>query len=73
MLVCTFCGYPAKDGRGVKVFHKDGSSSFFCSHKCEVNSKMGRKPSLLKWTAKREKSTKLERKTELPLKQTKAK
>ncbi|MDP3742658.1 MAG: 50S ribosomal protein L24e [Candidatus Micrarchaeota archaeon] len=53
MAVCSFCSKTAVVGRGVRVFRKDGSSSFFCSHKCECNFKLKRKPSKLKWAKKR--------------------
>ncbi|MFH0713733.1 MAG: 50S ribosomal protein L24e [Candidatus Micrarchaeota archaeon] len=52
MVICSFCSRDAAAGRGIKLFHKDGSSNFFCSHKCECNFKLKRKPANLKWTKK---------------------
>jgi large subunit ribosomal protein L24e len=48
---CTFCGHNIEPGTGKMLVKKDGAIQYFCSTKCENNSKMGRIPRLTSWTA----------------------
>jgi large subunit ribosomal protein L24e len=48
---CTFCGSQIEPGTGKMVVKKDGAIQYFCSTKCQNNSKLGRVPRLTKWTA----------------------
>lgn len=51
MKKCTFCGTQIEPGTGKMLVKKDGTIQYFCSTKCENNSKMGRIPRLTKWSA----------------------
>ena len=51
MKKCTFCGSSMEPGTGKMLVKKDGSINYFCSTKCENNSKLGRIPRLTRWTA----------------------
>ncbi len=48
---CSFCGKQMEPGTGKMLVKKDGSIQYYCSTKCENNSKLGRIPRLTKWTA----------------------
>jgi large subunit ribosomal protein L24e len=48
---CTFCGGEVEPGTGKMLVKKDGAIQYFCSTKCENNSKLGRIPRLTPWTA----------------------
>jgi len=51
MVRCNFCGAEIKPGRGKMYVKKDGSTSIFCSGKCEKNQiVLKRKPAKTKWT-----------------------
>jgi large subunit ribosomal protein L24e len=39
-------------GTGMLFVQTDGRSSYFCSSKCDKNSKLGRKSRMLPWTAR---------------------
>lgn len=47
---CDFCGFPMEPGTGMLFASNDGRVSYFCSSKCDKNSKLGRKPRKLPWT-----------------------
>ena len=51
MKKCTFCGTQIEPGTGKMLVKKDGTIQYFCSTKCENNSKLGRIPRLTKWSA----------------------
>jgi large subunit ribosomal protein L24e len=48
---CTFCGGDLEPGTGKMAVKKDGTIQYFCSTKCQNNSKLGRVPRLTRWTA----------------------
>lgn len=48
---CVFCGGDIEPGTGKMLVKKDGTIQYFCSTKCENNSKLGRIPRLTRWTA----------------------
>ncbi|HTY91530.1 MAG TPA: 50S ribosomal protein L24e [Methanocella sp.] len=48
---CTFCGTQIEPGTGKMLVKKDGTIQYFCSTKCQNNSKLGRIPRLTQWTA----------------------
>lgn len=48
---CTFCGGMIEPGTGKMLVRKDGAIQYFCSTKCENNSRLGRIPRLTRWTA----------------------
>lgn len=50
MKKCTFCGGKMEPGTGKMLVKKDGTIQYFCSTKCENNSKLGRIPRLTRWT-----------------------
>ncbi len=50
MKKCTFCGGQIEPGTGKMLVKKDGTIQYFCSTKCENNSKLGRIPRLTRWT-----------------------
>ncbi len=47
---CKFCGRVIEPGTGIMVVEVSGAVSFYCSSKCEKNSRLGRKPRRVKWT-----------------------
>jgi large subunit ribosomal protein L24e len=49
---CSFCGKELEPGTGKMLVKKDGTILFYCSTKCQNNSKLGRIPRLVKWTTK---------------------
>jgi|GEM_PF-560600 large subunit ribosomal protein L24e len=49
---CDFCGSPMEPGTGMLFASNDGRVSYFCSSKCDKNSKLGRKPRKLPWTVR---------------------
>lgn len=51
MKKCTFCGSKIEPGTGKMLVRKDGTIQYFCSTKCQNNSKLGRIPRLTSWTA----------------------
>ena len=51
---CSFCGEEIAKGRGILLAKRDGTLIYFCGGKCRSNFNMGRKPTKLKWTLKRE-------------------
>lgn len=52
MVKCSFCGIEIPEGTGKLFAKKDGSTSFFCTNKCEKNAiLLKRKPVKTKWTA----------------------
>ncbi|MBU1196911.1 50S ribosomal protein L24 [Candidatus Micrarchaeota archaeon] len=53
MATCSFCGNELKEGRGTRLFRRDGSMLNFCTRKCEVNLRvLKRTPTEYKWTKK---------------------
>ncbi len=53
MVQCSFCGNEVKEGEGLRLFKRDGSSHNFCSRKCEHNQiHLKRNPAKFKWTSK---------------------
>ena len=50
MKKCTFCGTQIEPGTGKMVVKKDGTIQYFCSTKCQNNSKLGRVPRRTEWT-----------------------
>ena len=51
MVKCSFCGEEIREGIGKLYAKKDGSTSYFCSNKCEKNLiVLKRKPIKTKWT-----------------------
>ena len=47
---CDFCGDDIEPGTGTMLVHKDGSTVYYCSSKCEKNADLGREPRDLSWT-----------------------
>jgi large subunit ribosomal protein L24e len=47
---CNFCGEVIEPGTGKMFIRKDGTIFFFCSSKCQNNSKLGRVPRRVRWT-----------------------
>jgi large subunit ribosomal protein L24e len=47
---CSFCDGTIPKGRGKMVVRADGRVSYFCSSKCQRNSKLGRDGKSVKWT-----------------------
>jgi len=47
---CNFCGEAIDPGTGKMFIRKDGTIFFFCSSKCQNNSKLGRVPRRVRWT-----------------------
>jgi len=51
MVKCAFCEKEVPKGTGMLFVKKDGTTSFYCSSKCEKNSeKLKRHAENLKWT-----------------------
>jgi len=51
---CSFCGIEIIKGRGILFARRDGTVLYFCGGKCRSNFNMGRKPTKLKWTLKKD-------------------
>lgn len=50
---CSFCGEIIRKGTGKMFVHVDGRISYFCSSKCERNTrKLKRNPAKTAWTRK---------------------
>ena len=49
---CSFCSSNIGKGTGKMFVRLDGGIQYFCSSKCEKNSRMGRVAKKLKWTKK---------------------
>lgn len=66
IMKCSFCGEEVAKGRGILFAKRDGTVLYFCGSKCKANFNMGRKPTKLKWTLRREegKEAKLAKKEE---------
>jgi len=47
---CSFCGETIERGTGKFLVRKDGNLQWFCSSKCEKNTKLGRSPIKTRWT-----------------------
>ena len=52
MAKCVFCGKQIPMGRGIVYVEVSGRIHNFCSHKCQMNRRMGRDPSRVKWVTK---------------------
>ena len=53
MSKCSFCGEVLRKGTGKMFVHTDGRISYFCSSKCERNTrKLRRNPATTVWTKK---------------------
>ncbi len=50
---CSFCKSAIPPGRGKMFVKSTGKVYYFCSRKCERSFFMGRKPSKIKWAAKK--------------------
>lgn len=50
MAKCSFCGNAINQGTGKILALNSGKIVYYCSSKCEKNSKLGRKPIHVKWT-----------------------
>ena len=51
MAKCFFCGGPLLPGTGKLLALNSGEIRYFCSSKCEKNTKLGREGTNTKWTA----------------------
>ena len=47
---CDYCGADIEPGTGTMLVHNDGSTTHFCSSKCENNADLGRESRDLEWT-----------------------
>ncbi|WP_132058440.1 50S ribosomal protein L24e [Halorussus amylolyticus] len=47
---CDFCGSDIEPGTGTMFVRTDGTTTHFCSAKCEKNADLGREPRNLEWT-----------------------
>jgi large subunit ribosomal protein L24e len=47
---CDYCGADIEPGTGTMFVSNDGSTTHFCSSKCENNADLGREPRTLEWT-----------------------
>ena len=47
---CDYCGTDIEPGTGTMLVHNDGSTTHFCSSKCENNADLGREARNLGWT-----------------------
>ena len=81
---CSFCGETIRKGTGKMFVHTDGRIAYFCSSKCEKNTrKLKRNPAKTAWTRKyqdlkkssgsAQKEAKKEQKQEKPAKEEKKK
>ncbi|MEK6954007.1 MAG: 50S ribosomal protein L24e [Candidatus Micrarchaeota archaeon] len=53
MAACSFCGFEIESGTGFMYFKRDGSSTRYCSRKCQKNAMLlKRNPAHFKWTNK---------------------
>jgi large subunit ribosomal protein L24e len=67
MVQCSFCGEELKEGEGLRLFKRDGSSYNFCSRKCEHNQvHLKRNPAKFKWTQKYASTAKKTKGTQAP-------
>ena len=47
---CDYCGTDIEPGTGTMLVHNNGSTTHFCSSKCENNADLGRESRNLGWT-----------------------
>ena len=47
---CDYCGADIEPGTGTMLVRNDGSTTHFCSSKCENNADLGREARNLGWT-----------------------
>jgi large subunit ribosomal protein L24e len=47
---CSFCGENVEPGTGKMFIRRDGTIFYFCSSKCQNNSRLGRVPRRVRWT-----------------------
>jgi large subunit ribosomal protein L24e len=47
---CDFCGADIEPGTGTMFVSRDGTTTHFCSSKCEKNADLGREARDLEWT-----------------------
>ena len=47
---CTFCGNEIEPGTGKMLVRRDGSIKYFCSSKCQKNTRLGRVSRGVRWT-----------------------
>jgi large subunit ribosomal protein L24e len=47
---CDYCGADIEPGTGTMLIYNDGSTTNFCSSKCENNADLGREARNLEWT-----------------------
>ncbi|NHN48989.1 50S ribosomal protein L24e [Halostella sp. JP-L12] len=48
---CDYCGQDIEPGTGTMFVRTDGSTTYYCSSKCEKNADLGREPRDTEWTA----------------------
>ena len=48
---CDYCGQAIEPGTGTMFVRTDGSTTYYCSSKCEKNADLGREPRETEWTA----------------------
>jgi large subunit ribosomal protein L24e len=48
---CDYCGQDIEPGTGTMFVRTDGSTTYYCSSKCEKNADLGREPRETEWTA----------------------
>ena len=49
MAKCFFCNNAIPEHKGLMFVKNDGKVRWFCSSKCEKNTKLGRNPRKVKW------------------------
>ncbi|MFB6266335.1 MAG: 50S ribosomal protein L24e [Halodesulfurarchaeum sp.] len=47
---CDYCGEEIEPGTGTMYVARDGTTTYFCSSKCEKNADLGREPRDVEWT-----------------------
>jgi len=55
MVNCSFCNTEMVRGTGKLLVQKTGKLIYYCSSKCEKNSKLKRKPQRMTWVKKKKK------------------
>ncbi|MDO8556577.1 MAG: 50S ribosomal protein L24e [Nanoarchaeota archaeon] len=54
---CSFCNAEIEKGTGTMYAQDDGRIYYYCSSKCQKNTKLGRKAIRTKWSGRYEKET----------------
>ena len=55
MAKCSFCDTEMVKGTGKLLIQRTGKLAYYCSSKCEKNSKLKRKPQRQAWVKKKKK------------------